>query len=254
MSISSLLNAFRTPAPQTTAPVTAPGATTNATVPSPATTPPTGNTQSGQPAAFSSTPEPTSPASPMSKYDDLWKAPEKPVEPAPLSPGLKFDPKALMTEAKKVDFTQHISPDTLEKLKSGDAASIAAAINEVGQGAYGQSIGVMSQIVERAIAANTQHMLDVHLPKVLRQHQITQQNADIPGLNTPAAAGLKELLEQQFQLKNPAATPEEISAATRDYLTNFATSVITAHGGVIQDKATVAKNTPVEPDWEKYFS
>lgn len=168
------------------------------------------------------------PASPMDSWKDLWN-------PVPASKGVDTtlpqhmfagtDPAKMLESARKVSFADQIPQEVLAKITAGGpdaAAAFMAALNDVGQRSYAQSSFATTKIVEAALA-KFQEGMDNRLPSAIKKHQVSDTiRQSNPALQHPAAAPILAALQEQFTVKYPNATVDELRDMAGKYLTNFA--------------------------------
>jgi hypothetical protein len=197
--------------------------------------------------------------SPLDGFKDLWQKSDKDGVKPNLVPTLTVDPKKLSDASKQVDFTKHVSPDALDKAAKGDAASLGQVINEAAQAAFAQAAGASTKILEAALQAQARSFEEKVMPDILRRNAISNSlRADNPLFDNPAVAPMLTMVEQQFAVKFPTATPAEISEKAKEYLSGFASALVGADGKTIVDpKAVTPGNKPQlareEQDWSKFF-
>lgn len=169
------------------------------------------------------------PASPMDSWKDLWQpvAASKEVDttlPANMFAGT--DPVKMLESARKVSFADQIPAEVLAKITAGGpeaAAAFMAALNDVGQRSYAQSSFATTKIVEAALQ-KFQEGMENRLPSAIKKHQVSDTiRQSNPALQHPAAAPILEALQNQFTVKYPNATVEEIKDMASRYLVQFST-------------------------------
>ena len=224
----------------------------NPTVPSSATVPPN---NPNDPAALRAGANGGGDASPLDKFNDLWKA-DPNAKPVEHSIQLPFDGNKVLEAAKGVDFLKKINPELVQKAMTGDANSMAAVIQESSQLALAQSVGVTTSIVNEALSRQSKHYEDKIIPDILRRHSVsTEVRRDNPLFDHPATAPMLNMLEGQLAQKYPSASAADVKAMAQDYLLNFSSEVLTASGKVVSDQPpAAARGTPQETDWDAWLS
>lgn len=192
----------------------------------------------------------TAPAEPLSTFTKLWETPA-PVEGAqqPLS-GLKVDSTKLMEAARRMDFSSTITPEMKAAIAAGGEGAVAAmvaAMQTVGQDAFGQAALVSTQLIDRAVESHNKN-LELRLPDLIKKHAVSESLAkEIPALSSPAAAPLIESLKSQLQVKHPTATAAEITELAKQYVSEFAKAVTPAP--VVSASETAASKGGDFTDW-----
>src|SRR6266478_155914 len=221
---------------------TAPGASSTA-----------GNTTGTGAAAFPAV-EPTGDKSPLDGYLKLWEIDPNAKPPASLVPSITVDPKKIMEGARGVDFTKSLSAATLEGISKGDTKAFLAGINEVGQGALAHASVMASNLVTAALTAQEKAFREEVMPDMLRKHNVSNAlRTDNPMFDNPAVKPVLSMIENQFQIKNPNASASEITTLAKQYLSGFATEILTGAGKIVSDPPQVRKTSRGETDWGKFF-
>lgn len=232
--MASIFDMFKPAAPAT--PAAPASAATNTTVPNTNTTP--------APAA---TPANTAPVSPLDNFKDLWQPVQgaKPEEPFQFN----SDPTKLMDAAKTVDFRKMVTPELQAKINAGGTEAQTAlmeAMNNMNQMAFAQSSHAASKITEAALQAQEQRFKEM-LPALIKQHTVVDNLKQTnPLMADPAMAPMIGALQQQFTVKYPHATAQQINDHVNEFL-NGAADRIT---GLRPVKADPTKRQ--EMDWSKF--
>lgn len=208
------------------------------------TVPNASNTPVATPDPNSSTPS----ASPLDKFQDLWKTDPnaKPNEPF----SFNSDPAKLMDTAKTVDFTKVVSPDVMAAInKGGPEAQQAmfAAMNSMSQLTFAQASHAAAKITEAALQAQEQRFKDM-LPTLIKEHSVQDSlKQDNPLMSDPALAPMIGALQSQFTKQYPNATSGEITAYVNEFLNGAADRI-----AGVRPKPHDSKARP-EQDWGKLF-
>lgn len=164
--------------------------------------------------------------SPEEAFKDLWTIdPKTTPQATPLGEfTYNIDPAKVQKNVSGLDFTKTITPELIAKIKAGGDDSVSAvltAMNTVGQQVMANSMIASAKITETGLRTNGQRVEEA-LPRMI--HQQTVSNAlreDNPLFTDPSTAPVFAAIEQQFALKFPQATPQEIRAQSKEYMTNF---------------------------------
>lgn len=222
----------------------------NPTVPS-ATTPASNGSVLAIPAAQ------TGDASPLDKFQDLWKMDPNaaPVIPPSLVPQLNLDPAKLMENASKIDFVKALDPALVDQALSGDRAAFLQVLNSTMQFGFANSTMASAKMMEGSLS-NAENILTKNvLPAAFRNRDVNQAlAANNPIFSDPAVAPLMNLLQSQLQQKHPTASAEEIATTAAAYIGQMSNKFVTAQGGKIVQEAqrTSAGGyaSPGEADWD----
>lgn len=194
---------------------------------------------------------PTGEQSPLDAYAKIWETAAKPDDPNSGPMFANVSAAELMKSAGQVDFAKVITPETLQAITAGGegaAKALATAMNSVAQTVFAQSAFATTKIVDQA-TAKMQERFDAQLPNLITKHSVNAGLADNnPLFSNPAVAPLVSALGEQFQRKNPNATPKEIQTQVGEYMTSigmaFAPKVATT---AAQKKAAKSE------DWGVFF-
>lgn len=198
--------------------------------------------------------------SPLANYGDLWQTSTDPKDknyvkpPATTATKISADPAKMMEAAKTVDFTKVLSPELQARLAKAEPAAIVEAMNTVAQATYAQAAGAATHILNSALEAQAKTFRDQVMPEILRNHSVSQQlRTDNPLFDNPAVSPVLKMVERQLVAKNPTLSPVEITAKAKDYLTGFATELVSASGRVITDKPAAPAKGREPQNWGEYF-
>lgn len=195
-----------------------PAAPGNPTAPA-ATVAATGNT----PNNGAATPAPEG----LDKFAELWNIKPEDQPKAPDSPFKGVTPEAIKQVAGNTDFSKVVTPEMMAAISAGGESAVAAtlqAMNAMAQENYAQSAQASMRLIEKALETQ-RTQFQAELPNLVKQQTVAQTlRSSNPIFNHPAAAPMLSGLQQQLQLKNPTATPEQIQAQAQEYLASFATA------------------------------
>lgn len=227
----------------------------NPTVPS-ATTP----TSNGSVAAIPAIPQ--GDGSPLANFADLWKTDTtQNLGNQSLVPTFNLDPKGLMEGASKINFTNHISQELVQKAMSGDAAAFLDVINQASQFGFANATMASGELVKNSLGSAQDILKGNILPAAMRDNQISQAiNAENPIFQNPAVAPMLNTLRQQLSVKYPTSPPQEIANMAARYLSDMSTAIVSSRGGTVitkeqqqQQNANSFTKQP-EQDWTSYFN
>lgn len=189
--------------------------------------------------------EPDKPELPLDQFKTLWD--DVPVDPNAPKPDVPVELKAedIQKAVAKANFTQAITPEQLTAIgKGGEEAQKAftEAMNLVAQQVMVQATLVGSRITDNAVAKALE-IERAKIPQMLRDQATTAHLTDTnPLFDNPAIKPIIEQTKAQLLIKNPTATPEQITKMTQDF--------ILAMGEAFAPK--VPDLAPGETDWSKF--
>lgn len=216
----------------------------------PTTGPATGSTI---PAFQQSATEAPKVTSPMADHTDLFTMPKQEGE-APITlddPFLNVD-RAKVAELAK---TMNFAPSTPEmqalamKALQGDMQAFTEYNNAMMQNMYVQVLTQTSGISEKIAREGINRLKDT-IPNTVRSISTTSNlQKQNPIFTDPAAKPMVDMIRAQVELKNPTATPEQVTEQVAKYFQDFA--------GVIAPKAVSTE--PTNPyggttNYEGFFS
>lgn len=247
MDVQNLLNFFR-PGQQGQAapavPVTNPpnpqlniaaGQGTAGTPPAPVVTPP-GNTPGTASAGDPS----------LDAFSKLWDT--KPSEQAGI-PKFATDTAKLQEAASKIQFTNAIPPELMQKALSGDAQSFQQVLNTVAQTVFAQAAAVTTKLMDTGLEATSGHLtnqLPEHIRKQLTNNELVGEN---PLFAHPAAKPILDSIQSQMAALYPQATPSELASKAKEYLTSF---IAMANGKQVEDTSKPSQTGKPTDDWSTF--
>jgi hypothetical protein len=188
----------------------------------------------------------------LEKFADLWniKPEDQPKGHEPVFAGVT--PEAIQQVAGKQDFSKVVTPELMQQISAGGEAAVAAtlqAMNLMAQQTYAGSAEASMKLIETALEKQ-RTQFEASLPNLVRQQTVAQTlRSSNPIFNDPAAAPMLKGLQDQFQLKNPTATPEQIQAQVTEYLTGFAAKLTPQQANPQQQQTSRTKGDTDFSDW-----
>lgn len=168
-------------------------------------------------------------AAPLDEFKTLWE----PVKADPNNPdtGLDFnniDPQKMMEAARKVDFTQILTPEIQASIAKGGEEGVKAtisAMNQMNQLVYGQSAMATTKIVGAAVE-NARQEFAKQIPGLVKaaalQSNLVKAN---PVFQNPAVTPIVEGLKSQLLIKFPNATSDQLTEMAQSYFLGVAQSI-----------------------------
>lgn len=202
-------------------------------------------------------PNKTKDETPLAQFTELWK--NEPADPnASKTPAGIFgdvDPKKFMEAAGKIDFAKAVTPEEMQAIAAGgDGAqkAMAAMLNKVAQGAYAQSAFASTKMIEAALAKAKDGFV-AELPQHIRRESLSSNlREENPVFANPAVQPIISAMEEQFTRKYPNATTAEITAMTKQYISELGNAFTGQKKN--PDGTTTVDTGKVQQDWEKWIS
>jgi hypothetical protein len=189
--------------------------------------------------------EPIIPELPLDQFKTLWDdVPIDPNVPLPEAP-IVLKAEDIQKAVANANFTQAITPEQLTAIGNGGEGAQKAfgeAMNKVAQQVMVQATLVGSKLTDNAVAKALDQERS-KIPQMLRDQATTANLTNTnPIFDNPAIKPIVEQTKAQLLAKNPAATPEQITQMTQDF--------ILAMGEAFTPKAPDL--APGETDWSKF--
>lgn len=188
--------------------------------------------------------------SPLDEFAELWKNPATGATPNTPAPMFNLDPTKLLEAAKRIDFSNAVTPEQLTAISKGGEEATAAfvsAMQGVAATTLMHSAVTTGNMVEKAVnQAKTDWIKDV--PGLVKGLNLREATAtENPGLSHPAMKPVVDALQSQFQVKFPQASTTELRGMVSKYLDGMA--------GVLKPatKSTGASSQGGN-DWEKFLT
>lgn len=198
---------------------------------------------SPQPAAPA--PEkPNEPVNPLDAYAKLFSKAENQTPDE--APKFSLDPKTLNEVSSKFDFTQGLDPQLVQKASQGDAQSLIAMMQHVGQSAYKAALSHGSVLTDQFVGARTAHEMK-GVSGIVRNELTQGALASTPNYSHPVVKEQLNKTAEAFRAQYPDAAPQEIAKMASDYIQVLANAINPA--------ASTQKTEPSEgTDWTKYLT
>lgn len=208
------------------------------------------------------------PANPLDPFAKLWDAPTKEeLERQNANSGVDFenvDANKMMEAAKKVDFTQILTPEMQQAIAKGGEEGMKAviqAMNMTNQLTYGQSALAASKMIGAAVKQAKTEVAS-QIPDLVKAAVVSSNLAKAnPVFQNPAVAPIVEGLKSQLLTKFPNATDAQLTEMAQNYFIGVSQSfgVIPPNknsGNDGSDKKNKKQNMTGKPDddWENFFS
>lgn len=168
------------------------------------------------------------------------------------APSFSIDPKVIGEVAGKLDFTQGLSPEILQKAQGGDAAAMLQLIQTVGQNSYRAALEHSTKLTDTHLEQRSEFE-SKRLQKGVKD-QLTYDalvNQDNPNTSHPLVKAELNRIAKQFA-NSPEyvdATPQEIAKAAYNYMNDLQKALNPSD----PNKGKDGKAAPAEIDYMKYL-
>ena len=227
--IPHIMDIFRTGAPLAPQNTVAPGATAPngvvppQNIPSPENNLPPQNTPQKE--------EKKEPA-PLEPFSKLWDPPTaEEIEKQNKNSGIDFenvDPAKMMEAAKKVDFTQILTPEMQQAIAKGGEEGMKAtllAMNAVNQLSYGQSALAASKMIGAAVR-QAKADVSAQIPALVKAAVISSNlEKSNPLFQNPAVKPIVDGLKRQLLTKFPDSTDAQLTEMAQQYFGGVASEL-----------------------------
>lgn len=188
---------------------------------------------------------------PLAEFADLWQPAV--TDSSSSAQGFlgQIDPQKVMEAAGKTDFSKVVTAENMQKIQAGGPEAMQAmmeAMNRMAQNVYGQAAIASSKIVEKASAQMEERFQTKMQSEIKRSNVSDSLRQDNPIFNNPAVAPLVSAMEQQFTVKYPNATSQEISKMAKEYISGLGTAFAPAPASA-PNSATKNSDT----DWSAFL-
>lgn len=210
---------------------------------------PTANALAGQPGQAASTPAGSQ--SPLDQFQKLW---ETAPNTNPNGPVFNVTPQQIQAEAAKMNFAATVAPEIIQKALTGDANAFAQAINIASQNAFAHATHATTIMVDKALEKRLGEF-SAKLPDQIRDYQAQTGLAnENPMFSNPAVKPLVTMVQKQMATQFPTATPEQINAHVKEYLTGVFGAITPQQAAAQGDPNNLPFGTKSGTDWEKLLS
>lgn len=195
----------------------------------------------------------------LAKFEELWQPVQRKEgeQDTTFDPNKLFDldPAKLQEGLKGFDATKGIKQEDLQAVLGGGeeaGAALLRILNASNQATLAAAVqatgGMTSSAFARALPS-----LDGKINSQVRNQQITSQlKTGSPMMQSEAARPMLTALAQQFSVKHPDASPEEIVAMVDDYMVTLSESMGMVKPG--SDTTQGNKGKAKETNWAEWFS
>lgn len=188
----------------------------------------------------------------LDQFADIWDTSAQPG--AQGQPLFNISQEKVMEAARKQDFiAQAATKEQLDKIMAGGAEAAQAMMeimNTVAQNSFAQSALAATKLIDGALDKGGFARLsdvDTRVKNISVTNTLQQEN---PVFAHPAAQPMLDAVKNQLMVKYPNATPNELTAMAKNYLTEFVTAATP------QQQAQTPqgnKGNRSEPNWGELF-
>ena len=191
---------------------------------------------------------PTEPVNPLDSYKAMLENANKPAEPSD-TPSFSLDGKVLDEVGGKLNFTQGVNPDLLQKATGGDAGAMVALMNTVAQNAYKAALQHNTALTDTHLNTRAEHEKKL-VDGAVKSSLISNELASVPNANHPVVKQELVRIAQALAKENPDATPSQIKEEAVRYLN----TVYSALNPKQQDTPSQTQTAGQVQDWEAFLN
>jgi hypothetical protein len=139
------------------------------------------------------------------------------------APSFSLDPKVIADVASKMNFTQGINPELVQKAQSGDAGSMMELIQEVGRNAYRASLEHATKLTDTHLGQRSEYegrRVKEGVRSQLTSDALSAGSDTNANLNHPVVKAELNRIAKSFAAspEYADASPQEIAKAAKQYL------------------------------------
>ena len=167
------------------------------------------------------------------------------------APSFSLDPKVIADVSSKMNFTQGLSPELLQKAKEGDAAAMFQLIQDVGRNAYRASLEHTTKLTDTHLGQRSEFE-SKKLRSGVREQLTNEALSSNPNYNHPVIKSELNRIAKQFAGSNEYAdaSPQQIAEAARQYLNDLHSAMNPAD----PTKTKGGKSKSKEIDYMQYLT
>lgn len=185
------------------------------------------------------------PVNPLDAYDKLFKVPDQPK--VDETPKFNLDPKVLNDVSSKFDFTQGLDPQLVQKAQQGDAQSLIAMMQAVGQNAYKAAMAHGSTLTDSFVSSRNSHDMK-SVGELVKKELTNNALANTPNYSHPVVKEQLIRTAESFRVQYPEATHEQIAQMAQRYIQDLAAAISPQ-----SKEPTQNQQQGDSVDWDKYF-
>lgn len=209
----------------------------------------------GRPAAAQPNPPPApppapvdqrEPVNPLDSYKAMLENANKPAEETS-TPSFSLDGKVLDDVGSKLNFTQGVNSELLQKATQGDANAMVVLMNSVAQNAYKAALQHNTALTDTHLNARAEHDRTT-VDRAVKSSLISNELSSVPNANHPVVKQELVRIAKALATENPDATPTQIKEEAVRYLN----TVYSALNPQKQDTPT--QTAGQVQDWEAFLN
>jgi hypothetical protein len=186
------------------------------------------------------------PPNPLDSYAKMFENATKNTASAGEAPKFALDPKVLGEVSSKLDFTQGVDQETMQKALNGDAKALMQVVNDATRNAYRAALEHGSTLTDTFVSQRSEHDKK-QVGSAVRSQLTNNALASTPNYDHPVIKRELTKAAEAFEAANPDASPQEIAEAAKKYIQDIASALNPT-------SKTTSKETQEEGrDWEKYI-
>lgn len=184
------------------------------------------------------------PVNPLDAYKEMFNNANKSAE---VAPSFALPADKLNEVAGKLDFTQGVPSELMQKAMTGDAQAMLDIINHTGRQAYIHSLSHTTQLTDKFVGSRAEFDAK-HLGSKVKSELTQTELSSSANFDHPVLKAELIRVANQFQQANPDAAPAEIAKAAKQYLGDLYAAMNPDAG-----KPNQSEQKAGETNWDEYF-
>lgn len=199
---------------------------------------------------FSQDPASKKAKSPLDLYAKLFDTPSEDGTKKP--PVFALDAAMLKDVSSKLSFTEFMTPELTEALKSGDPAAQKQAFDALGQSVYTTAMQHLSGLTDKFVDLRMSHdreSLGSHVKDVLTKDKLASLASDNP-IVQEQIDGIGARLRTKF----PDKSPDWVTEQTKAYFIHVATALDPSLGKKSRSSIEQGQEEDANVDWASWMA
>lgn len=140
--------------------------------------------------------------------------PEPPIDPIKLFE----NPEAVQKLMASMDFTKHISDDTLRLLESNDSKGITSLVNDTSKAAFLEALKFSSALNKQVVEDAVKRAVEQSKGQINESLGDYELNQAMPEISNPVIRLGLDAVKQQLKAQNPSMNSKELAGHLKTYL------------------------------------
>lgn len=182
---------------------------------------------------------------PLDSYAEMFKNAAKNTSAADAAPKFSLDPKVVGEVSSKLDFTQGVDPELMQKAMTGDAKAFMQVIQLATQNSYKAALEHGTALTDTFVSQRAEFDKK-SINSSVRSNLTDAALSSTPNYNHPVIKAELTRVAKEFSAANPDATPQEIAETAKRYINDLASALTPA--------STTSSAKAGDMDWEAYLT